>query len=108
MKKEFEYYNKWIKGEIDDKLSYEDGFIDESDNVERFSMELARKIIDGTEYDKDEVEDDLIEHIEEYLKRNYKSVSDIDKHSNYTLIYYNSIYNFKTVAELEKFFGIGA
>lgn len=106
MKKEYDYFEKWIKGEIDFELKYENGFIDESDNVNRYSMALADKIIEGTEYTEAD-KDGLTEYIETYLKRkHYKSISDIDKHSNYTLYYYHSIYNFESTKELESHFGL--
>lgn len=107
MKKEYNYFEKWIKGEIDFELEYENGFIDESDNTNRYSMLLADRIIEGTEYTEDD-KDGLTEYIEGYLKEHYQSIADVDEHSNYTLYYYHSHYNFKSVEDLEKHFNIGA
>ena len=105
-KKPFERFKEWIKCEIDFEI-YKNGFIDESDRVERDSIKLAKKIIEGTEYTEDD-EDILIEEIEIILEKNYNCVSDCDESGDYTCYYYNDKYSFETIEDLENKFNLGA
>jgi len=102
-------YDEMIKKEIDFQLS-EVGFFNESDNTERFSMQIQERIIaeDFEKFNDDEdLQNDLLEHIENYIKENCKGINACNDSGNYTCYYYKEDLNFEDVKELEKHFLIG-
>jgi hypothetical protein len=100
-------YKDLIKFLIDNEL-FQKGFINESDNTERFSEKLSKKIIELKNISEDYSEE-LIEFIEDTLIFNYENVTKIEDNSDCTRYYYNNnLYKFETVKELENKFLIGA
>ena len=69
-----------IEKEMDQK-----GFIDDSDNIDRFLDNLAYQL---TENNEDIDQDELLEEIQEHMKFRYNSDNHVNDSADYTGCYY--------------------
>ena len=106
LEKIFEVVKKNVVEEIE-----KTGFIFDGDNADRIIDKEIKKEIEKTcedyEEGKDLYFDDVEERIQKYMKENYKKVGECDQQGNYAGYFYRTNYQFKTVDDLENFFGIG-
>ena len=87
------------------------GFIDDSDNADRFLdnliQELAEEILGDNEEDIDyELQEELLEEIKEFMNKHYKRIYSL-KRGHYTAFYYDANKNFNSLEEFYDYFGIG-
>lgn len=105
-KKALEIIVKEIENEI------KEGFICDSDNIDRFVDITVKEVIRmlSTEEDEEDNIEDYFDELEakakEFLNNSYKSVYEV-KNGNYVGYYFDNCFNFKTVEELENHFLIG-
>jgi hypothetical protein len=104
--------NDFIKKECDFQLE-EVGFWDESDKVNRFSIQIAERLMSEIperlmNEDYETIESDLIEHIEEYMRTHYTSICHTDEFGDFICYFYDGDeHDFHSIEEFENFFNIG-
>jgi hypothetical protein len=87
--------------EIEKEMA-ETGFIDESDNIERFLDKLATELVDGDESETCNMSDEaesLLEEIKEKIMSKYHYIGENDDRGNHT-----GFYTAKKFSSLQEFF----
>jgi len=87
-----------IKKEID-----RIGFIDDSDNADRFLDNLALELAKEDE----ELQEELLKEIKDKIMTNYNCFSTCDEYGVYKACYYEVDKEFETWDEFNDYFGIG-
>lgn len=121
---EIEMLNKLLevaKVEVEKEMK-EVGFVYDGDNAERFLDKLAEKLVSdevlkGNDdidfyYEKEgeieELSEELLANIKEYVKDNYNHVGEVDDRGDYAGYYHDTEKLYESVKELESDFEIGS
>jgi hypothetical protein len=98
------------------------GFIDDSDDCQRFLDSLCRKLIENNVlcysdnensifqfYNKDikELSEDLLQKVRDEIMSDYNTLSETDERGHTGYVYYEIDKQFKNFDEFDKYFGLG-